>query len=185
MRMMERPSQQTFTAMEGDGYYNRHSAMRAAGIARVLPVWEKVSGSVPVGDETLVIADYGSSQGRNSMTPMRVAIAALRAKAGPDRGVEVIHTDLPPNDFASLFKAMAEEPESYLKDATGIFPSAVGRSYFESVIAPGTVHLGGNSWTLQMAEPKPGRGRRPSACRAQRRSGGAAGGLGASSAGLA
>lgn len=152
---METSFKRTVTAMEGDGYYNRHSAMQAAGIARVLPIWEKISGSVPVGDETLVIADYGSSQGRNSMAPMRVAIAALRAKAGPDRVVEVIHSDLPSNDFASLFQAIAEEPESYLKDATKVFPSAVGRSYFEPVIAPGTVHLGWNSWTLQWLSRNP------------------------------
>ncbi|MGO9357333.1 MAG: SAM-dependent methyltransferase [Xanthobacteraceae bacterium] len=152
---METPLKRTDTAMEGDGYYNRNSAMQAAGIARVLPIWEKISASVPVGDETLVIADYGSSQGRNSMAPMRVAIAALRAKAGPDRVVEVIHTDLPSNDFASLFQAIAEEPESYLKGATKVFPSAVGRSYFDPVIAPGTVHLGWNSWTLQWLSRNP------------------------------
>ena len=38
---MEASSKLTVTAMEGDGYYNRHSAMQAAGIARVLPIWEK------------------------------------------------------------------------------------------------------------------------------------------------
>ena len=69
--------------------------------------------------------------------------------------MEVIHTDLTSNDFASLFKAIAEEPESYLKAATGIFPSAVGRSYFDPVIALGTVHLGWNSWTLQWLSRNP------------------------------
>ncbi len=152
---MEKPFKLTVTAMEGGGFYNRNSALQAAGIARVLPIWEKICSSVPVGDETLVIADYGSSQGRNSMSPMRIAIAALRAKAGPGRVVEVIHTDLPSNDFASLFQAIVEEPESYLKGATNVFPSAVGRSYFDPVIAPGTVHLGWNSWTMQWLSRNP------------------------------
>jgi hypothetical protein len=80
---------------------------------------------------------------------MRIAIAALRAKSASGRTVKVIHTDLPSNDFASLFRALGEEPDSYMKGATGVFPSAVGRSYFEPIIAPGTVHLGWNSWTLQ------------------------------------
>lgn len=152
MQTLSRP---TVTAMEGDGFYNRNSAMQAAGIARVLPVWEKIAGSVPTGDETLVIADYGSSQGRNSMAPMRIAIAALRAKSGPDRPIQVIHTDLPSNDFGSLFNAIAEEPDSYLIGSAAIFPSAVGRSYFEPVIAPRTVHLGWNSWTLQWLSSNP------------------------------
>ena len=152
---MDQIKNPTVTAMEGDGFYNRNSAMQAVGIARILPIWEKVAGTVPVGDETLVIADYGSSQGRNSMAPMRIAIAALRAKSAPGRTVTVIHTDLPSNDFASLFQALGEEPDSYMKGATGIFPSAVGRSYFKPIIAPGTVHLGWNSWTLQWLSNKP------------------------------
>jgi hypothetical protein len=146
---MDQIKNPTVTSMEGDGFYNRNSAMQAAGIARILPIWEKVAGTVPVGDESVVIADYGSSQGRNSMAPMRIAIAALRAKSAAGRTVQVIHTDLPSNDFASLFQALGEDPDSYMKGATGVFPSAVGRSYFEPIIAPGTVHLGWNSWTLQ------------------------------------
>jgi hypothetical protein len=152
---MENSKNLTVTTMEGDGFYNRNSAMQAAGIARVLPIWEKVASSVPVGDETIVIADYGSSQGRNSMVPMRAAIAALRTKAGPGRPVQVIHTDLPSNDFASLFKALGEEPDSYMKGASGVFPSAIGRSYFEPIITPRTVHLGWNSWTLQWLSHNP------------------------------
>ena len=152
---MDKSLNLTVTTMEGDGFYNRHSAMQAAGIARVLPIWEKICASVPVGDETLAIADYGSSQGRNSMAPMRVAIAALRSRAGPERVVEVIHTDLPANDFSSLFLAIAEEPESYMKGAANVFPCAIGRSYFDPVIAPGKVHLGWNSWTLHWLSRNP------------------------------
>jgi hypothetical protein len=152
---MESKTNRTLAAMEGDGFYNRNSAMQAAGIARVLPVWEKIANSVPVGEETLVIADYGSSQGRNSMAPMRVAIAALRAKSGPNRPVQVIHTDLPSNDFTSLFQAINDETDSYLNRASGVFPSAVGCSYFQPILAPETVHLGWNSWTLQWLSHNP------------------------------
>jgi hypothetical protein len=69
--------------------------------------------------------------------------------------VQVFHTDLPSNDFASLFKALHEDPESYLAGATGIFPAAIGRSYFDPVFPPGQVHLGWNSWTLQWMSQKP------------------------------
>jgi hypothetical protein len=151
---MENQPGPTRMAMEGGGFYNRNSTMQAAGIAHVLPIWEKIASSVPVRNENLVIADYGSSQGRNSMAPMRTAISALRAKSGPDRLVQVIHTDLPSNDFSSLFQAIADDPDSYLKGETGIFPSAVGRSYFQPVLAPETVHLGWNSWTLQWLSRK-------------------------------
>src|SRR5687767_14112871 len=112
------PTQKTspIAVMEGSGFYNRHSSVQAVAIAAVLPLWEKVSRSIEVGDENLVIADYGSSQGQNSMIPLRIAIEALRAEIGDDRPVEVIHTDLPSNDFASLFQALEEDPNSYLDD---------------------------------------------------------------------
>ncbi len=90
-------------AMEGHGFYNRNSAMQAAGNATALALWEKAAQSVQLGEETLVIADYGSSQGINSMEPVSAAIRVLRSRVGEDRMVEVIHTDLPSNDFASLF----------------------------------------------------------------------------------
>jgi hypothetical protein len=95
-----------------------------------------------------VIVDYGSSQGRNSMRPMRVAIEELRARNGSGVAIEVVHTDLPSNDFTALFTALAG-PDSYMNGTPGIYPSAIGRSYFEPIIAPASVHLGWNSWTMQ------------------------------------
>jgi hypothetical protein len=140
------------TSMEGSGFYNRHSGMQAAGITLLLSLWEKAARSVKLdadNDAPLVIADYGSSQGRNSMRPMQVAIREFRARVGPNRPIEVIHTDLPSNDFAALFTALGEEPDSYMAGASGIFPSAIGRSYFEPIIPPNRVHLGWNTWTMQ------------------------------------
>jgi hypothetical protein len=103
----------------------------------------------------LVIADYGSSQGRNSMRPMALAIDRLRARAGAGRPIEVVHTDLPSNDFASLFAALHDESASYLANRPGVFPSAVGRSYFEPILPPGRVHLGWNTWTLHWLSRNP------------------------------
>lgn len=116
------------TAMEGGGFYNCNSDLQSAGIALARPFLEKASASISLGSvEPLVIADYGCSQGRNSMLPMRLAIEALRALSGSERVVEVVHTDLPSNDFASLFTALRDEPNSYLAGGEGIFVSAVGR----------------------------------------------------------
>lgn len=89
------------------------------------------------------------------MDPIAIAIQALRARAGSERFVEVIHTDLPSNDFTSLFTALENEPQSYMRGAEGIFPSAVGRSYYEALLPPGRVHLGWNSWTMQWMSQHP------------------------------
>jgi SAM dependent carboxyl methyltransferase len=143
------------TAMEGGGFYNRNSDFQAAGIELALPYLQEAARAIPLGrGEPIVIADYGCSQGRNSMRPVTVAIETLRERA-PACPVEVIHTDQPSNDFASLFVALRDDPDSYLAGQSGIFASAVGRSYFEPLLPPGRVHLGWNSWTFHWLSRNP------------------------------
>jgi hypothetical protein len=80
---MANDSQMLTTVMEGGGFYNRNSDLQATGIALALPFLKDAALSIPLGgSEPLVIADYGASQGRNSMLPVRLAIEALRARAG-------------------------------------------------------------------------------------------------------
>ena len=135
--------------MEGGGFYNRHSAMQATGIAALLSVWEAACLTVPIEQGALTIVDYGSSQGRNSMAPMRIAINRLRDRLGQSVPIEIVHTDLPSNDFSALFEALASDPDSYMIGASDIFPSAIGRSYFEPLLPPQRVHLGWTTWALQ------------------------------------
>jgi len=143
------------SAMEGAGFYNRYSAMQAAGISRILSLWATACESVQIGEEPLVIVDYASSQGRNSMAPVRMAIEKIRDRCGAEKLVEVIHTDLPSNDFSSLFTALQQESDSYLHETLGVFPLSIGRSYFEPLLPPGRVHLGWNTWSMQWMSRKP------------------------------
>jgi len=144
-------------AMEGGGFYNRHASLQAAGIALALPLIEAAARTIPgaLAPQPLVIVDYGASQGINSMRPVGVAVAQLRDRFGGDRPIEVIHTDLPSNDFAALFTTLHDHEDSYLAGRHGIFPSAIGRSYFEPILPPGRVHLGWNSWTLHWLSQNP------------------------------
>jgi hypothetical protein len=134
-------------AMEGGGFYNKNSAMQAAGISALLPLWERLIADVELDGGPLVIADYGSSQGRNSLAPIAIAIDRLRARTRPEMPIEVVHTDLPSNDYSALFETIQSDPASYLR--ANVFPSAIGRSYFDPIIPPDRVHLGWNSWTMQ------------------------------------
>lgn len=128
--------------MEGGGFYNRHGGVQAAAISAALPALARAAGAVPV-ERPLIIADYGSSQGRNSLRPMQVAIDGLRARA-PNKPVTVVHVDQPGNDFASLFVLLNDSPDSYLRLHANIYAAAIGRSFFEPVLPPGSVTLG---WT--------------------------------------
>lgn len=128
--------------MEGGGFYNRHGWTQAAGISAALPALARAAGAVRV-DRQCVIADYGSSQGRNSLRPMQVALDGLRARA-PSVPVTVVHVDQPGNDFASLFALLNDSPDSYLRLHANVYAAAIGRSFFEPVLPPGSVTLG---WT--------------------------------------
>jgi hypothetical protein len=98
------------------------------------------------GEGPVVIADYGSSQGKNSLAPMRVAISTLRTRLGPRRPIFVFHVDQPSNDFNSLFEVLDADPDSYVLAEPNIFPSAIGRSFYDHVLPPEHVHLGWSSY---------------------------------------
>jgi S-adenosylmethionine-dependent carboxyl methyltransferase len=130
--------------MEGKGAYNKHARVQAGGIALALPFLEKAARDVQIigGSQPVVIADYGSSQGKNSLAPMRVAIENLRPRVGPNRPIFVFHVDQAANDFNSLFEVLGSDPDSYGLAEPHVFPCAIGRSFYEQVVPPDSVNLG-------------------------------------------
>lgn len=134
--------------MEGKGSYNRHATLPADGAALALPLLEKAIGGIELGSGNgpIVIADYGSSQGRNSMIPMRVAIRDLRKRIGPSCPVLVFHIDQPTNDFNSLFEVLHADPNRYVADEPDVYPAAIGRSFYDKVLPPASVHIGWSSY---------------------------------------
>jgi hypothetical protein len=135
--------------MEGDGAYNRNSSWQTSLNRPVIEVFAAAAEAAPLdGEGPLVVADYGCSQGVNSLAPIGAALAVLRRRAGPDRPISVLHNDLPGNDFATLFQTLHEHPASYLASVAHVFPSAVGCSFYKPVAAPGSVTLG---WSANSA----------------------------------
>jgi hypothetical protein len=143
--------------MEGHGAYNRSSRVQAAGSSPAVLLLEKAAQEVllPSASEPIVIADYGSSEGRNSLVPLRVAIEVLRQRVGKQRAIWVVHTDLPGNDFGALFQMLASDPASYLRENTAVFPYAVGRSFYEQILPESSVTLGWSSWAVQWLSRTP------------------------------
>jgi hypothetical protein len=95
----------------------------------------------------LTIADFGCSQGRNSMRPMDRALTALLDRTGPDRDIMVVHVDQPHNDFASLF-ALLEGEASYRRNRPRVFSAAIGRSFYEPLLPAGSLSFGWSSIAL-------------------------------------
>jgi hypothetical protein len=143
-------------AMQGGGFYNRNSDVQAANLVSAVPLLEAAARSIPLCEgRPIVLADYGSSQGRNSLSPMRAAIGVLRERVSERTPIEVVHTDLPSNDFTSLFVVLDSDPSSYLATQLNVFPFAVGRSYFNAILAPGQVDLGWSSNALHWLSRNP------------------------------
>jgi hypothetical protein len=130
--------------MEGKGAYNKYAKLPAGGAALALPLLERAASNVALAtdDRPVVIADYGSSQGKNSLVPMRVALRVLRDRLGPDRPISVFHIDQPSNDFNTLFEVLNDDPDRYALSEPNVYPGAIGRSFYENVVPPGSVHLG-------------------------------------------
>jgi SAM dependent carboxyl methyltransferase len=152
------PSFFTPSPMEGQGGYNRSSQVQAAGLSPAVPMLELAARTVALtaGSQPIVIADYGSSEGHNSLLPLGAAIAILRQRIGADRPISVVHTDVPENDFSVLFETLNTDPNSYLLRDQAVFASAVGRSFYEQILPAGSVTLAWSSWAVQWLSRAPG-----------------------------
>src|SRR6266436_5803255 len=136
------------SAMEGNGSYNKHARQPAEGAALALPHLKRVVETMTLysADRPIVIADYGSSQGKNSLAPMRLAVDAMRRRLGQDRPILVCHVDRPSNDFNSLFEVLDADPHTYGRDDPNVFPCAIGRSFYANVLPSNYVDVGWSSY---------------------------------------
>src|SRR6266403_5282282 len=105
------------------------------------------------------IADYGSAQGQNSLLPMKTAIAQIRALA-PKSGratipISVTHTDLPTNDWSTLFQAVLFSPDSYLAGESDVFCFASGTSVYQQIFPPNHIAFGYSAITEHWLSRKP------------------------------
>jgi hypothetical protein len=130
--------------MEGKGAYNKHAALPAGGAALALPFLEEAVRNLALdgGNRPVIIGDYGSSQGKNSLAPMQLVVKHLRPRIGSSRPIVVFHIDQPTNDFNSLFEVLATDPDRYALGEPNVFPCAIGRSFYERVLPPESVQLG-------------------------------------------
>ncbi|HLL38372.1 MAG TPA: hypothetical protein VK357_01735, partial [Rubrobacteraceae bacterium] len=103
--------------MKGHGFYNEHSRSQQQADSLGLPLLERAVEEMTVlkGAEPAAVADFGAAQVRNSLGPMRLAVEKIRRRTTVSTPIVVIHTDLPQNDFASLFALVEASPESYLR----------------------------------------------------------------------
>jgi SAM dependent carboxyl methyltransferase len=129
--------------MEGGGYYNAHSRPQASASELGIPLLKRAAQQIPLTAGTIGIADLGCAQGKNSLEPMRAAIAEVRTRSAA--ALAVTHTDIPSNDFTALFELLAMSPDSYLRGERDVYAYAAGVSFYERIFPANTQLLGWNS----------------------------------------
>ena len=126
------------TGMKGDGWYDRHSSPQMAAIDAVLPWLLEAVGNLRLGSKPgpVVIADFGCSEGRNSIAATKRIIEAVGDRHG--RSIQTIHSDLPTNNFNQLFANLHPGGNSVFA-APDVFSAAVSGSMFDQLLPSNSV----------------------------------------------
>ena len=146
--------------MLGHGFYNKHSHEQGKANTYGLPLLVEAVKGIDVdriGGE-FRIADYGSAQGQNSLLPMKTAIAQIKTRAADSKTtlpISVTHTDLPTNDWTTLFQTVLFSPDSYLAGERDVFCFASGTSIYRQIFPPNHIALGYSAITTHWLSRKP------------------------------
>jgi hypothetical protein len=144
------------SVMAGHGYYSANSRPQHAAASVAYPYLAAAAGdaAAPVDGSPFTIGDFGCAGGANEMEPMALAIDGVRRR-GVTAAIEVVHTDLPDNDFTPLFQLL-ENPTSYAAGRPAVYPLVVGRTLYGPLLPDRRLHLGWSGITLHWLSAVPG-----------------------------
>ncbi len=147
--------------MLGHGFYNKHSHEQAKANTYALPLIVEAINRIDLGQigGEFLIADYGSAQGQNSLLPMKTAIAQIRTLAANSGGattpISITHTDLPTNDWTTLFQTVLFSPDSYLVGERDVFCFASDTSVYQQIFPPNHIAFGHSAIVEHWLSRKP------------------------------
>ncbi len=147
--------------MLGHGFYNKHSHEQGKANTYAQPLIVEAINRIDlkqIGSE-FRIADYGSAQGQNSLLPMKTALAQIKILAAKSGGVtipiSVTHTDLPTNDWSTLFQTVLFSADSYVAGERDVFCFASGTSIYQQIFPPNHIAFGYSAITEHWLSRKP------------------------------
>ncbi len=130
----------TTTGMKGQGFYNKNSAPQLGTINHLHSWMEKAVHSLKLPDEEglLRFADFGCSEGANSMHIMELLTNATRQRRS--NPLQIVHSDLPTNDYNTLLHAIGSRERAPYTDPS-VFGSIVAGSMFNQLLPPRSLHM--------------------------------------------
>jgi len=148
--------------MLGHGYYNKHSHAQGAANTYGLPLLERAVDRIELDYVPGVfrVADYGSAQDHNSLLPIKTTLSRLNSRttnltANRVQSVEVFHTDLPGNDWSTLFNTVFSSPDSYLIGQSNVFVYASATSIYEQIFPRDYIMVGYSAIAVHWLSRKP------------------------------
>jgi hypothetical protein len=148
-------------AMRGAGYYSDHSINAKIAIDATLPLVEEALRGVVLrsSDKPFAIADFGAADGGTSLDLMRHVVRTLRV-ACPHRAIILTYTDLPFNDFSTLFRrlhgVLDVEDDAPLAQEPGLFTFASATSFHRQIFPDETLSFGFSASAMHWLSGKPG-----------------------------
>lgn len=138
--LTEKPvSHATTTGMTGGGFYNANSAPQWLATERVLSWLDEAVAGIPLsGDGPIAMADFGCSEGKNSVAVLARVVEHVLPRT--DKPVQTIHSDLPTNDFSALFKILRPKGRSVF-GSERVFSAVVGGSMYDQLLPDNSLHL--------------------------------------------
>lgn len=129
--------------MRDAGYYSAHTTGAKLVIDKALPLMLAAVDAMDLaGAAPFAVADFGAADGGTSLALHRAVLTELRARA-PQRPLTLTHTDLPHNDFSTLFRLVQGLlPGREGLDVPGVFCFASGTGFHHQIFPDATLALG-------------------------------------------
>lgn len=150
----------TVSGMKGEGFYDQHSEAQSLALAAVGDWLRQAVAdlSLPAAPAPIVVADFGCSEGQNSIQEIGLVVQELRQRTS--QPICGIHSDLPGNNFNRLFANLHDATRSnYLQDHGQLRPNtfalAAAGSFYGPILPHGSVHVALSFFAVQWLDHTP------------------------------
>jgi len=148
---------QSVLSMRGAGYYSQRTAGAKNAIDSIKPLIDNALAQLP-DTHALRFADFGAADGGTSAEMWHHVIDNLR-RNGDNRQIEIIYTDLPSNDFSTLFKTMqgmqGQTDFAYQDQFDNVFVHGCGTGFHRQLMASNSLSLGFSATAMHYVSVKP------------------------------
>ena len=136
------------------GYNEKSSWKLEIDLTAVPILLDHLKQAENLTSESIRIADFGCSEGYNSMVIFGKALEEFRVNSS--RPIFILHTDLPDNNWVVFFHTINDSECSY-HNLENVFYSAVGKSFYRQLAPPNSIHVGFSAFALHYLSKAPPR----------------------------